>query len=143
MIFRSQKIVDVVPKCGSKYLTWVIWVFQKFEFCGSTRYLLWLFRSKIRLDVGLAKTWYVWCGSIINLMCLMWLYKKLHLVDVGLLKTVYKWMFLYIFHKTEVPTVILRCLTGLNLDWVKSYGLRCSLRPHASSANSKKIATDK
>ena len=76
------------------------------------------------------------------------------------LKSVYKWMFLYkcplydhswpffrhmcvcIFHKTEVLTVILRCLMGLNLDWVKSYGLKCSLRHRASSANSQKIATD-
>ena len=49
----------------------------------------------------------------------------------------------YIFHKTEVLTVILRCLMGLNLDWVKSYSLRCSLRPRASSVNSQKIATDK
>ena len=32
---------------------------------------------------------------------------------------------------------------GLNLDWVKRYGLRCRLRPRASSANSQKIATDK
>ena len=48
-----------------------------------------------------------------------------------------------IFHKTEVLTVILRCLMGLHLDWVKSYGLRCSLRLHASSANSQKIASDK
>ena len=32
---------------------------------------------------------------------------------------------------------------GLNLDWFKSYGLRCSLRLHASSANSQRIATDK
>ena len=29
------------------------------------------------------------------------------------------------------------------LDWFKSYGLRCSRRPHASSVNFKKIATDK
>ena len=50
---------------------------------------------------------------------------------------------MFIFHKTEVQTDILRCWTGLNLDWFKSYGLRCSLRPHASSANSQKIATDK
>ena len=71
-----------------------------------------------------------------------------------------KWMFLYkwpmydylcpffaicmfIFHKTEGLMVILRCLTGLNLDWLKSYGLRCSLRPHASSANFQNIVTDK
>ena len=32
---------------------------------------------------------------------------------------------------------------GRNLDWVKICGLKCSLRPHASSANSQKIATDK
>ena len=49
----------------------------------------------------------------------------------------------FIFHKTQVLTVNLRGLTGLNLDLVKSYGLRCSLRPRASSANSQKIATNK
>ena len=55
-----------------------------------------------------------------------------------ILKTVSKWMSLYkwplyqlfwpflalcmfIFHKTEVLTVILRCLTGLTYDWLKSY----------------------
>ena len=50
---------------------------------------------------------------------------------------------MFIFCKTEVLMIILRCLTGLNLDWFKSYGLRCSLRLHASSVNSHKIATDK
>ena len=49
----------------------------------------------------------------------------------------------FIFHKTEVLTAILRCLMGLILDWVKCYDLRCSLRPNTSSANSPKIATDK
>ena len=49
----------------------------------------------------------------------------------------------FIFHKAEVQRVILRCLMGLNFNWFKSYGLRCSLRPRASSANSQKIATDK
>ena len=29
--------------------------------------------------------------------------------------------YLYIFHKTEVQTVILRCWTGLNHNWFKSY----------------------
>ena len=54
------------------------------------------------------------------------------------IKTVSKWMSLYkwplydlfrpffamcmfFFHKTEVLTVILRCLTGLTYDWFKSY----------------------
>ena len=50
---------------------------------------------------------------------------------------------MFIFHKTEVQTVILRCVTGLNFNWFKSYGLRCNLRPFASSVNSQKIATDK
>jgi hypothetical protein len=50
--------------------------------------------------------------------------------------------YVYLF-KTEVQTVLLRCLTGLNLDWFKSYGLRCSLRPRASLTNFQKIATDK
>ena len=31
-----------------------------------------------------------------------------------------------------VQTVILRCLMDLNLDWFKSYGLRCSLMPKTS-----------
>ena len=48
-----------------------------------------------------------------------------------------------IFHKTEVQTVILRCLTGLHLDWFKQYGLRCRWRPCTCLANSQKIATDK
>ena len=33
---------------------------------------------------------------------------------------------IFIFHKTEAHTVILRCTMGLNLNWFKSYGLRCS-----------------
>ena len=44
-----------------------------------------------------------------------------------------------IFHKTEVQTDLM----GLNLDWFKSYGLRCNLRLCALLANSQKIATDK
>ena len=70
----------------------------------------------------------------------------------GFIKTISKQMFLYkwpffaicvfIFHKSEVLTVILRCLMSLNLDQVKSYGLKCSLRPHSSSVNSKKVAID-
>ena len=48
-----------------------------------------------------------------------------------------------IFHKTEIQTVILRCLTSLNLNWFKSNGLRCSLRPNTVSANLQKLATDK
>merc|ERR1712051_500170 len=42
------------------------------------------------------------------------------------------------FHKTEVQTVILICSTGLNLNWFKSYGLKGSLRPSATLANSQK-----
>ena len=51
------------------------------------------------------------------------------------IKLTHKWQFynhlrwflckcMFIFHKTEVQTVILRCWTSLNLDWFKSYGLR-------------------
>ena len=39
------------------------------------------------------------------------------------------WLFFHqlyvIFHKTEVQTVILRCLTGLNSDWFKGYDTKC------------------
>ena len=33
--------------------------------------------------------------------------------------------FMNIFHKTEVQTVILRCLVSLNLNWIKSYYIIC------------------
>ena len=33
--------------------------------------------------------------------------------------------YMIIFHKTEVQTVILRCLTGLKLNWLKSYDTKC------------------
>ena len=65
------------------------------------------------------------------------------IVNFILIKSVSKWKLLlnncyktvsghffaictFIFHKTEVQTVSLRCLTVLNLNWLKSYGLRCS-----------------
>ena len=51
--------------------------------------------------------------------------------------------YIEILHKTEVQTVILRCLMGLNLDWFKIYGLWCKWRPCACLANFQKIATDK
>ena len=46
---------------------------------------------------------------------------------------------MFIFDKTEVQIVILRCLAGLNLDWFKNYGLRCSL---SLCANLQKLATE-
>ena len=39
------------------------------------------------------------------------------------------------FHITEV---ILICSTGANSNWIKNYGLKCSLRPWATLANSQK-----
>ena len=50
---------------------------------------------------------------------------------------------MFIFHKTEVYLINLRCLMGVNLNWFKSYGLRCSKRPCKCSVNSKNVATDK
>ena len=50
---------------------------------------------------------------------------------------------IFIFHKTVVQTVILRCLTGVNCNWFKSYGLRCIRRPRASSVTFWKITSDK
>ena len=32
-------------------------------------------------------------------------------------------IYILIFHKTEVQTVILRCLVYLYLDWIKSYDM--------------------
>jgi hypothetical protein len=50
---------------------------------------------------------------------------------------------MFIFHKSEIHMVIFRCLTGLNLDWFKKYGLRCSLRSCARLLTCKKIAIKK
>ena len=50
---------------------------------------------------------------------------------------------IFFFHKTEVQTLNLRCLTGLNLNWFISYSLRCRRRSCVSSVNFLKIATDK
>ena len=32
--------------------------------------------------------------------------------------------FINIFHKTEISTVIFRCLTCLNLNWIKNYNIK-------------------
>ena len=50
---------------------------------------------------------------------------------------------IFFFHKTEVQTLNLSCLTGLNLNWFISYSLKCSRRQCVSSVNFYKIATDK
>ena len=50
---------------------------------------------------------------------------------------------MFIFLKKEVQTVILRCLTGLNIDWFKKICLRCKWRPQACLANFQNITTDK
>ena len=52
------------------------------------------------------------------------------------IKLTHKWQFydhfrqflckcMFIFHKTEVQTVILICLMGLNSDWFKNYDTKC------------------
>ena len=50
---------------------------------------------------------------------------------------------MFIFHKTEAYLINLRCLMGVNFNWFKSYGLRCSERPCQCSVNSKNVTTDK
>ena len=50
---------------------------------------------------------------------------------------------MFIFHKTVIQTVILRCLTGLNLNCSKKYGLICQWRPRTGLANPQKIPTGK
>ena len=39
---------------------------------------------------------------------------------------------MFIFHKTEIQTVILRCLMSLNLNWYKSYD-----KKHKNAKNAK------
>ena len=52
-------------------------------------------------------------------------------------------IYMFIFHKPEVQTVVLIYSAGLNFNWFKNYGLKCSLRLRTTLANSQKIATDK
>ena len=43
-----------------------------------------------------------------------------------------------IFHKTEVQTIILRCIMGLTLIWCKSYDTKRKMQKTHTSANSPK-----
>ena len=55
-----------------------------------------------------------------------WPVKKVTKVWVGHVTTISGHFFanyIKIFHKTEVLTVILRCITHLNLNWIKSYDI--------------------
>jgi hypothetical protein len=42
---------------------------------------------------------------------------------------------MFIFHKTEIQTVILRCLTSLNYNWYKSYAKRYKNAKNTKEAN--------
>ena len=93
--------------------------------------------------------WHLLQQSWINFpFCLSFLktYSKRNWKKCGHFRTISGHFFannMSIFHKTEVQTVILRCLTGLNCNWFKSYGLRCSRRLQASSVNFWKMSSDK
>ena len=49
--------------------------------------------------------------------------------------------YMNIFHKTEVQTVILRCWTGLKLNWFKSYDSNAKNRKSAKNAKNAKNIT--
>ena len=40
--------------------------------------------------------------------------------------------YIFIFHKTEIQTVVLRCLMSLNLNWYRSYD-----KKHKNTKNAK------
>ena len=44
--------------------------------------------------------------------------------------------YINIFHKTEVPTIILRCLMSLNLNWIKSYNINYKLFSYKNEKHS-------
>ena len=48
-----------------------------------------------------------------------------------------------IIHKTEVQTVTLKCLMGLNLIWCKSYNTKHKMQKTHTSTNSPKFESDK
>ena len=63
------------------------------------------------------------------------LHKNLQLIN-GRFTTIFGHFFancMNIFHKTEVQTVIFRCLTGLNLNWFKSYDTKCKKNKNAKN----------
>ena len=49
--------------------------------------------------------------------------------------------YMNIFHKTEIQTVILRCCTGLYLNWFKSYDTNAKKRNTAKNAKKTKKTT--
>ena len=42
---------------------------------------------------------------------------------------------MFIFHKTEIQTVILRALTSLNVNWYKRYDIKHKKAKNAKDAN--------
>ena len=108
---------------------------------------LWFVNCREKYDgrnVGFYKTW---CFLFTNLLKVPFCNSfSIRLLTFFFLKWYInsdsKWMFLYkwplkdylwpifaicmfIFHKTEVLKVILRCWTGLDYDWCKSYDKKC------------------
>ena len=78
MICRTQNIVEVVPKCGSKCLKLkVVEVGQLKTWSGTEK-----------LEVGHWNTWSGWSGSLKNLKWLKWVTEKL---EVGHWKTWSGW----------------------------------------------------
>ena len=89
--------------------------------------------------------------TYLYIVCILW--QRLE-HDTGIIYSGSKWMTItnvhfttisghfpancmFIFHITDVQTVILRCLTGLNLDWFKSYDKN---EKHVKNAKTPKIA---
>ena len=94
-IFHKTEIQRVILRCLlSLYLIW----FKSYDI-----------KCSIRSNVILAKS--------------ESLHKHLQLLNRHF-KTIFGHFFancIFIFHKTEVQTVIFRCSTGLDLNWIKGY----------------------
>ena len=112
-----------------------------------TDFFLFFYKTSLKIlekctENGLIKKLHPWhwqhsaqLGTIISEIgnCLCILMINILCFDI---KLTHKWQFydhfwrflckcMFIFHKTEVQTVILICLMGLNSDWFKNYDTNC------------------
>ena len=75
-------------------------------------------KSDVTFDISIKRT--TWIGH----MEVRQTPKKQQLKN-GHFQTIYIWPFfanyMFVFYKTEIQTIILRCLISLNLNWYKSY----------------------
>ena len=85
-------------------------------------------RKKVKYSMGFVVMWRASSVPPLHPPPKEWRLKKETTFAFGQFTTISGHFFanyINISHSTEVQTVILRCLTGLNLNWFESYDIKC------------------